>query len=165
MMIQPKVSFKLLASLDFAAHLLVYLATFFVVQQLLALPLGQAYQQFQLLPVQPPVTYATVFALLHLVAISLPKQQFAMLDYVIDMGMYVIPVLSSIVALFVALQSGFWYMWLIAILATAIHLYVRVQLPKRSTGEQAPPTFSFVSLAAIAYVGSYIFLAFNYLLR
>lgn len=163
-MIQPKVSFKLLAGLDFSAHLLVYIMTFVVVQQLLDVPLSQAYQQFQLLPVQPPVTYATVFALLHLVAISLPKQQFAMLDYVIDLGMIVIPVLSSVVALFVALQSGFWYMWLVAILASFIHLYARIKLPKRSTGEQAPAPLSFVSIAAIAYVGSYIFLALNYLL-
>lgn len=155
---------KLLATLDFASHLLVYIMTFIAIQQLLQVPVLDAYQQFQRLPVQPPVTYATVFALLHLVAIYLPKQKFAMLDYVIDLGMVVIPVLSSVVALFIALQSGFWYMWLVAIIATGIHLYVRVQLPKRSSGEQIPASLSFVSLAAIAYVGSYIFLAFSYIL-
>ncbi|MGL5383961.1 MAG: hypothetical protein ACRC17_04410 [Culicoidibacterales bacterium] len=151
--------------LDFLAHLLVYVMTFLTIKQLLDLSWIQAYQQFQRLPIQPVVTYGAIFGLLQVVATTNDKQQLLMIDYLVDVGMMIIPLVASIVSLIVAAQSGIWYMWLTAILASIIHLFVKVQLPKRTANKVAPAPTSFVSLAAIAYVGSYLWLAFTYVLK
>ncbi|MGL5916353.1 MAG: hypothetical protein ACRCZC_01435 [Culicoidibacterales bacterium] len=163
-MMNTKTNINRLILLDFFAHLLVYVMTFVTVRQLLDVTWFQAYQQFQQLPIQPVVTYGAIFGVLQVVSLNTPPQKFAMLDYVLDVGMMIIPVIASVVGLLVAAQSGLWYMWLVAIAASISHLTLRVQLPKRTDSSVAPAPTSFVSLAAIAYVGSYSWLAFTYML-
>lgn len=157
---------KKLVILDFLAHLAVYGGAFAVVYAVSGGTWWEAYLLFQRAAFQSPMLFAMVFALLSMIAVinDIPKNSFMMLDYVLDVGSIIIPLLSSVVAIFVAFHSGAWYMWIIAIVASIIHLYVKTQSPKRTDEKLAPAPFSFVSIAAIAYVGSYTWLALAYIL-
>lgn len=148
--------------IDVCMHGLVYICGFIAIKSLLNQSVGEAYLQFQQLTVQPPLIFALVFAIFQVSANQM-KQPMPMLDYVIDVGNKIIPLLSSVVAVLLAAQAGVWYLWVIAILATVSHLYVKTQISERSNPIEDVPMLSLTSLAAIGYVGSYVFLVMQYL--